>query len=80
MDNAALGRFIDRGDERANARLIFLSVASFHTFVHLAQPGQDAAISECAHGRLAGAFGGGFCVGHEVDLGVEGTNALCVFC
>lgn len=64
MNDPALGRFIDGGDQRAFCLLIFLAGVARDGFVHLPQASEDATITERAHCGLARAFGGGFGIGH----------------
>jgi hypothetical protein len=74
MNDAALGRFIDRGNERAEVACL----RGGGIFAQSANATDDAPVSQSAGLRLAGAFGGGFGVGHDVKLraGASGLTAV----
>ena len=61
MDDSAFGRLVERGYERSPV----LPTRRGILFGEGAQMGDDAAIAQGTARTLAGAFGGGFGVGHE---------------
>ncbi len=66
VNNATLGRFIERGDERAAP--FSLAVTGRVAFRERTQIRGDAAIAQRAARALPGAFGSGFRVGHESEI------------
>ena len=63
MNNAALGRLIDRGNERTHVFRIGLGGGA-RPFVHAAQTRDHTAIAQRSLRGLAGALGGGLCICH----------------
>ena len=66
MDDAAFGRLIDRGNKSTHVVRIGLGRAP-RALLHAAQARDRAAIAKCSAHILAGAFGGGFGVGHDLE-------------
>jgi hypothetical protein len=66
MDNAAFGRLIDRGNKSTHVVRIGLDRTT-RALLHAAQTRDRAAIAKCSAHILAGAFGSGFGVGHDLE-------------
>lgn len=79
MDNAALGRLIDRGNERAHLVGIGLGGAAC-PLLHATQTRNCTPIAKCSAHILAGAFGGRFGIGHDLKIVGEEVRGAARHC
>lgn len=76
MNDPALGRFIDRGNQRADVVHIPRFTAGRSAFCETTQVCEHATIAESANAGLAGTFGGGFGVGHKSEVGIVAARTV----
>lgn len=78
MNNAALSGLIDRGDHRMHLFGLGFCSCDRNAFLHFAQTRQDTAVAKRADGRLTGAFGSRFRVGHGKENCERGGSRRAV--
>lgn len=76
MNDPAFGGFIDRRNQGADVVHIPRFTAGSSAFCKTTQVCEHATIAEGADAGLAGAFGGGFGVGHKNGSGGEAARTL----